>query len=119
MGRWLGERQSGSNNYLHTNPWSVSLRCKYKYKENYCKDKLKDNKKNKNKDNENDCKDKDKGNENDCKYKDKDNNNDSKDKNKDNETDKNRDPYENIEKYKDKVDKEKLIKDPFLLKTAP
>merc|ERR1712147_589759 len=41
----LGQRQSGSNNYLHTNPWSVSLRCKYKYKENDCKDKLKDNKK--------------------------------------------------------------------------
>ena len=36
-----------------------------------------------------------------------------------NENDKNRDPYENIEKDKDKGDKEKLIKNPFLLKAPP
>merc|ERR1712200_266176 len=111
-------RQSGSNNYLHTNPWSLSLRCKYKYKYKDCKDKLKDNKKNKNKDNENDCKAKAKDNENDCRYKDKDNDNDSTDKDKDiendcnykykdnendckdknNENDKNRDSYEDTDK---------------------
>merc|ERR1711963_65418 len=77
--------------------------------ENDCKDKLKDNKKNKKKDNENDCNYKYKHNENDCK-----------DKNKDNENDKNRDPYENIEKDKDKGDKEKLIiKESFSVKSPP
>merc|ERR1712211_81603 len=85
-----------------TQTLGVSLRCKYKYKENDCKDKLKDNKKNKNKYNENDCKAKDKDNENDCKYKDKYNDNDSTNKDKDIENDCNYKYKDNENDCKDK-----------------